>query len=187
MSLIPLHIPTEIRTPRLLIRAPQMGDGAFVNAAFRQSYERLRPWFPWAQEIPTLEQSEAYIASEIEKWKSRENLLMLMFDPSGKELMGSTGLHYIDWNVPKLEIGAWINTPFEGKGYAKEAVGALTEFAFKELKANRVQLRCQARNLRSKKLIESLNFDFEGVMKNDIRGTDGVLVDMLVYSKVKLE
>ncbi len=38
----------------LTIRAPRPGDGDEMNAAVRETFDDLKVWMPWAQEIPTL-------------------------------------------------------------------------------------------------------------------------------------
>lgn len=49
MKPILLDWPDTIETPRLIIRVPQAGGGAQLNAAIAESIDELRPWMPWAQ------------------------------------------------------------------------------------------------------------------------------------------
>ena len=173
-------IPTEIRTPRLLLRAPRPGDGAIVNAAIKESFERLTVWMPWAKTMPTLEQSEENLLDACEKWKSKEELRILVFNPDGTTLIGSSGLHEINWSIPKLEIGAWVKTGHEGKGLMSETLNAVTRFAFQELHAKRIDAVCDPKNLRSKNMIERLGFQFESkVMRRDD--------EMLMYYRTNID
>jgi hypothetical protein len=48
-------IPDSFETERLLIRVPQAGDGPALNAAIRETFENLKPWMPWAQEMPSID------------------------------------------------------------------------------------------------------------------------------------
>mgnify|MGYP003693639487 CR=1 FL=1 len=63
--------------------------------------------------------------------------------------VGSSGLHRIDWSVPNVEIGYWIRTRFEGRGFVTEATALIAAFAFDTLQAQRVRIRCDAENARS--------------------------------------
>ncbi len=54
-------IPESFETERLLIRVPLPGDGEALNHAIRESIDELRPWMPWAQDIPSVAQSEENI------------------------------------------------------------------------------------------------------------------------------
>ena len=53
-----LDLPTQITTPRLLLRPPKIGDGVIVNEAVSESFENLREYMPWAKEKPSVEDSE---------------------------------------------------------------------------------------------------------------------------------
>lgn len=79
------NIPKTIRTPRLLLRAPQAGDGAIINAGVRESFDRLQRFLPWAQTIPTLQESEDRILNEIKRWNAKENLQILVFNSTETE------------------------------------------------------------------------------------------------------
>ena len=56
-------------------------------------------------------------------------------------LLGGTGLHRIDCELRRFEIGFWIRASAEGQGYVSEAVQAMTALAFDQLDARRVQIR----------------------------------------------
>jgi hypothetical protein len=42
------------------LRPPQVGDGSIVNAAIVESYDVLKLMMPWAQTIPSVDESEEY-------------------------------------------------------------------------------------------------------------------------------
>ncbi len=54
-------IPESFETERLLIRAPLAGDGEALNHEIQDSIDELRPWMPWAQDMPSVAQSEENI------------------------------------------------------------------------------------------------------------------------------
>ncbi|PWW04884.1 hypothetical protein DFQ01_106169 [Paenibacillus cellulosilyticus] len=54
-------IPEQFESNRLVIRAPQWGDGAAVNEAVIESIDELRLWMPFAQSIPTVDETEINI------------------------------------------------------------------------------------------------------------------------------
>ena len=99
-------------------------------------------------------------------------------------LVGSSGLHRIDWAVPKFEIGYWCRTGMTGRGYVTEAVRGIAAFAFDVLGAQRVEIRCDPLNRPSARVAELAGFNLEGELRNDARGTDGTLRNTLVFSAV---
>ncbi|WP_026570638.1 MULTISPECIES: GNAT family N-acetyltransferase [Sediminibacillus] len=179
-------IPAEIKTERLLLRMPESGDGEAVNRAVKRSIEELRPWMPFAQTTPTLEESEEDIREAHIRFLKREKLRYLLFHRETNGFIGSSGFHNIDWKVPKCEIGYWIDTKFTGMGYMTEAIKALTSFAFTELTCRRVEIRCEEKNFKSRAIPEKLDYELEGILKNDDVSVDGNhMSNTCIYAKVK--
>lgn len=180
-----IDIPESMESQRLLIRAPLWNDGSKVNAAVTESMEELRPWMPWAKSMPSVEESEINIRCSRLAFLDRSDLRLLVFLKSTGELVGSSGLHRIDWEARKFEIGYWLRTSYTGQGYMTEAVDAITRYAAEQLQANRVEIRCDSRNVRSSRVAERLGFTLEGILRNDKCDVDGVLRDTRIYSKVR--
>jgi len=97
-----LEFPDAFETERLLIRAPRPGDGPELRAAIADSIEQLRPWMPWAKEIPTPEEAELNVRQAWVKFLSREDLRLHLFSKEAGIFVGCSGLHRINWDVPKF-------------------------------------------------------------------------------------
>ena len=182
-----LDVPEQIDTERLLIRPPRLGDGAAVNVAVRESFNELKPWMPWAQEIPSVEQSEIFARESAARFARREDLALLLFERSSGELLGASGLHRIDWSVPAFEVGYWCRTSRTGRGYISEAVRGICKMAFTSLSARRFEARMDDTNERSWRIAERLGFTLEGILRQDTRAPSGELRDTRVYSIVALD
>lgn len=182
-----LDFPDEIVTDRLVLRIPQLGEGKEVNEAIRESIEELKPWLDFAREVPTIEDTEKDIRKAHSQFLLRENLRFHIYQKEDKQFIGSVGFDHIKWNIPKMEIAYWMRTSAGGKGYMTEAVKAASDFAFQELKANRVEIRVATKNAASRKIPEKLGYTLEGILKNDDKHSDGYLMDMCVYAKVPKE
>lgn len=189
-SLKPLlvDVPERIETDRLILRCPQPGDGATVNAAICDSLDDLRPYMPWAQTAPTLDESEALARRDQAKFRLRTDLVMLIFERNADglegRLLGSSGMHRIDWDARKFEIGYWLRNGEQGRGFVTETVAALTRMAFDRLHARRVEIRMDASNERSWRVAERAGFTLEGVLRQDSLTPQGVPRDTRVYAKV---
>jgi ribosomal-protein-serine acetyltransferase len=180
-----LPIPESFETKRLIIRAPLWEDGVMVNRAIKESIDELRPWMPWAQQIPTIEESEIISRQGRVHFLERSDLRLYLIHKTTGQFIGSSGLHRIDWKVRKFEIGYWVNTLFRGQGYITEAVEGITNFAINELQANRIEIRCDSRNKRSAQIAERLGFNMEGILRNEKCDVEGSLRDTVVFSKVR--
>ncbi|MCP3032025.1 GNAT family N-acetyltransferase [Halobacillus sp. A1] len=183
MNPILINVPEEFETERLFIRIPRPGDGKAVYQAMCASMKELVPWMPFAQKEQTEEETEINIREAHIRFLQRDDLRMLAFLKETGELVCSTGLHRMDWDVPKFEIGYWTDTRFCGNGYTTEVVEGLANFAFNKLNAKRVEVRCDAKNIRSLAIPERLGFKLEGTLRNDDVSVDGSeLRDTLIYA-----
>lgn len=75
-----IEVPERIETARLVLRVPQRGDGAAVNAAVAETIAELAPWLPWAGSMPTPDESEMHCRRLQARFILREDLAMLMFE-----------------------------------------------------------------------------------------------------------
>jgi RimJ/RimL family protein N-acetyltransferase len=176
----------ELHTERLIIRAPEVGDAEVVWKAIISSHDALKEWMPWAQSKQTLEQTTTNLRQAVADFITREDLRLHLFLKETGEFVGSSGLHRIDWNVRKFEIGYWIDSKFEGKGLMTEAVERITQFAFEELRANRVEIRCDSENVRSRSVAARLSYTLEGTLHHDSLSADGKnLRDTCIYAKTR--
>ncbi|MGV3724384.1 MAG: GNAT family N-acetyltransferase [Actinomycetota bacterium] len=180
----PRAIPQAFFSKRLLLRCPLPGDGAAVNAGILESLPELRPWMEWAEDPPTLSDTEANQLAARADFLRGTKLRMLMIERSTGEFVGVTSLHSIDWSVPRMEIGYWCCTSFTGRGFVTEAVRAITRFAFDQLGAERLEIRCDALNLPSLRVAERAGFELEGTLRNGDLRLDGSLEDTRVYSMI---
>jgi len=193
-----IEVPERIETARLVLRVPQRGDGAAVNAAVAETIAELAPWLPWAGSMPTPNESEMHCRRLQARFILREDLAMLMFErragggdgaPVGVgaegRLVGGLGLHRIDWPLGRFEIGYWRRAGFEGRGLVTEGVIAIARMAFDVLGARRVEIRMDDRNERSWKLAERAGFTLEAVLRFDAATLQGEPRSTRVYARVR--
>lgn len=181
-----MNFRSEFTTDRLLIRMPKPGDGKAMFESINASLDELKPWLPFAHFKQTEEDVEINIREAHLKFLSREDLRLLVFLKNSGKLIASSGLHRINWEIPKFEIGYWMDSRYAGKGYMTEAVQGMTEFAAVELKAHRIEIRCDTQNVKSAAIPERLGFTLEGILRNDALeiGSTTKLRDTSVYAKV---
>jgi RimJ/RimL family protein N-acetyltransferase len=183
-----IDVPERIDTERLILRCPQPGDGAVVNAAVCESLDALRPFMPWAQSPPSVDESELVCRRAQARFRLREDLVLSMFeraaDGSEGRYVGGSGLHRILWDVRRFEIGYWCRSSCTGHGFVTEAVYALNRVAFDRLRARRVELRMDRSNVRSRRVAERAGFTFEGVLRGDSLTPQREVRDTCVYARV---
>ena len=181
-----LDFPDQFKTERLLVRAPKPGDGPVLLEAVLESLERLRRWMDWALPEQHVDMLEEFARRGASTFIARTDFPMLLWTDD-EQFVGVVGLHPVDWNVPLLEIGYWCRARFEGHGYISEAVRGITRFAFEEMGANRLEIRCDARNERSARVAERCGYQLEGRLRSNERDTAGELSDTLIYARLSTD
>lgn len=176
-------LPEQMETERLILRAPRIGDGAELNAAIRETYTDLHEWMDWAGYLPELEETEQRRHRARESFLAGEDFHIQAYLKTTGAFTLCVGLHPLDWNVPKFEIGYWCRADYQGKGYVTEAVRALTRIALDLFGAKRIEIRCDARNLRSRRVAERAGYALEASLKNAVVAPDGTLRTTLIYAR----
>jgi len=179
-----LEIPEELRGPRVLVRPLRADDAPATWAAIEESREHLAPWLPWVGNLRSADDERAVIAHMRARWVLREDLTVGIFDRGSGRLLGGTGLHRINWSVRAFEIGYWVRLSAQGHGYVTEAVQLMTRLAFDTLSANRVEIRVDPRNVRSRRIPERLGFVLEGTLRRCALDASGTPSDRLIFALV---
>lgn len=109
---------------------------------------------------------------------------MLVFRKNDGALVGSTGLHRLNWAVPKGEVGYWGHSAYRGQGYVSEAVKGVCQVALGRLGLRRIECLSDAENTRSRMVAERVGFVLEGVMRHERKDPDGGMRNTCLYAWV---
>ena len=182
-----LDIPSELIGDRVVLRALRDEHAPDLWNAVEASREHLKRWMPWVNEHNSLDFSREYVRRMQAKWLLREDLAMGIWRRADNQFLGATGLHRIDWTIPAMEIGYWVRPDAEGQGYVTDAVKLVTAFALRDLRAERVTIRCDTKNLRSAAVPPRAGFIHEATMRQERRSTDGKLGDTALFAMTRAD
>ena len=174
-------LPLPRLTQRLVLQPPSPENAAAVQEAIEESFSELQVWMDWAATLQSLETTKAVLTRARTKYEAMEDFAVHAFLRNTGMFVLSAGLHPLNWKVPKFEIGYWCRTSMQGKGYVTEVVRELTAAAFRDLAAKRVEIRCDSRNHRSRRVARRSGFRQEAELRWDDRANDGSLRDTIVY------
>ncbi len=128
-----------------------------------QNREHLRKWLPWLDGNRSIADTRAFITRSLIQYANNGGF------PTGiwfkGALAGVIDYNTIDWSNRTARIGYWLGASFQGKGLMTKACRALIDYAFSELKLNRVEIRCATGNKRSRAIPERLGFTQEGTVR----------------------
>ncbi|HEY2492416.1 MAG TPA: GNAT family protein [Paenibacillus sp.] len=94
--------------------------------------------------------------------------------------MGSIGFLYLDQENKKTEIGYWLGKEYEGNGLITKSIKVLINYAFEELKLNKIEIGVATDNLKSRAIPEKLGFKREGELR-DYEYINGRFLDRIIY------
>lgn len=183
MTAILKEFPEVIEAERIYLRPCRREDSTAVHAAIQASQQELKQWLAFAKTVATIEETAENLIQSQADFILRKDLRFLIFRKEDDVFIGSTGLHRINWDIPKFEIGYWIDTQYSKQGYITESTKALTDFAFDQLGAKRVEIRCDSKNKDSRRIPEKLGFTLEGILRSDSLSVDGSVRDTCIFAK----
>ena len=101
-------------------------------------------------------------------------------------VIGTSTLYAIDRKNGRAEIGFILRASCHGRGYAREAVAAVIDHAFRSLGLRRIEADVDPRNEASIRLLEGLGFVREGVLR-ERWCVDGKITDTLLLGLLRRE
>jgi ribosomal-protein-serine acetyltransferase len=163
----------------LKIRGVEEAEAFF--ALSDKNREHLRPWLPWVDVTLSSDDTKKYLEAMLKKFEEKTGAdFGIWYDGAWA---GSMGFNKIDTVNEWAEIGYWLDKDHEGKGIMTESVKALIKYGFNDLNLHRIQIRCDARNVRSKRIPERLGFKLEGMLREDHKRneefSDGLVFGLL--------
>jgi len=115
----------------------------------------------WYGGMWTLERAQREAASMARAWQTDGVHKWMAYERSTGALVGRGGLSRVQLaRQERLEIGWALLRPFWGQGYATEIGRAGVAFAFEELGADEIISYTEARNARSRAVMERLGFRY---------------------------
>jgi RimJ/RimL family protein N-acetyltransferase len=183
-----IDIPMPIRTPRLVIRPKQLGDGVIASAAVAETWEELHKWMRWAEHSGALTAELLEIRNRhvMAGFILRESIELIGVDAATDTAVVWCGLHDIDWQGRQCDTGFWVRKSAQGQGIATEAANAMVRYAFGALGMRRIGLTHSDGNEASRRIAEKLGFSLEGIQRGANALPGGKHVDRHCYARLDI-
>jgi ribosomal-protein-serine acetyltransferase len=165
------------------LRALEESDVGELHALIEVNRAHLARWMPWAAR-QTPEDTLEFIRSTRRQLASGDGLQAAL--TAGTAIVGVAGYHGVDWPNGATGIGYWLAESEQGRGTMTRAVRVLVDHAIGAWELNRVEIRADVENLRSRAIPERLGFQLEGTLRQAQRLNE-TYRDQLVYSMLAEE
>jgi ribosomal-protein-serine acetyltransferase len=161
------------------LRLLQESDAEELHGLIEMNRARLARWMAWAAE-QTPEQTLRFIRASRRQIAENNGFQAALVEDG--RIIGVAGFPGIDWQNRATSLGYWLSQTEEGRGTMTRAVGALAEHAFSQWGLNRVEIRADVENVRSRAIPERLGFTREGTLRQAYRIGGDRYSDDVVYS-----
>jgi RimJ/RimL family protein N-acetyltransferase len=174
--------PELIETDRLILRARSTDHAEESFALIDRNRSHLKPWFPWESTTLGVADAKGYIELTKKWWETGSTFDFSVFEKSSGKLIGSFGLHTINWEHRRCEIGYWISHDKQGMGYVSECLRAGEHIAGK-LGFHRLGLTCDPQNKKSIAVAKRNGYRHEGTLIDNL-SLHGKLRDTMQFAKL---
>lgn len=133
---------------------------------------------------------------ELEKWMTKRLAESKLGDKMSYavklnetgEIIGSSSYGHIDWQEKGIEIGwTWLGKKFIGSGINKHMKFLMLSHAFNKMEIERLELRTDELNVRSRKAMEKIGAKHDGTLRSHRATQGGKRRNTVVYSILKSE
>ncbi len=189
MNRILIDLPETIETPRLKLQMPKAGFGQLLHQAILDGYDAYVMRLNWPSTLPTVESVEEDCRKHHAEFLLRDCIRYIIIDKATSNVVGRCAFLPIqaNWLIPQFGISYFIRKSQRSNGYATEATHAMALLAFKNLKARKLEIYCEAENIASAKVPLKLNFKLEYTQKGGWPRADGELATLQTYSLFSID
>ncbi|MEM8980379.1 MAG: GNAT family protein [Pseudomonadota bacterium] len=158
----------RIETERLTLRAPQHSDFRLWTSQRRESRAFLTPWEPtWAEDHLSRKSFTNRVYWAQRSISNGTAVPLFLTERKTGNLLGAITLDNIRRGPAQSgTLGYWIGESYARQGFMREALVAITHYAFTELNLSRLEAACLPENEASRGVLETAGFKYEGVAQS---------------------
>ena len=164
----------------ITLRELALKDAVSIFNTIDSEREYLGEWLPFVE----LTQDVSFTSKFIENYLKTEERDLTCIIRYHNRFVGLIGLKDTDYDNNKTEIGYWISEKYQGNGIVTRSCQRLIDYAFDDLKLNRIQIKAATGNLKSQRIPEKLGFVKEGIERDGELHSRGYL-DLVIYGLLK--
>jgi ribosomal-protein-serine acetyltransferase len=151
-------------SPEAVLKQLELSDAPEMFRLTEENRSYLREWLPWVDAVRRVEDTESFILMTMDQHERQQGIHYGIW--YNGRLAGTLGVHSIDWNNRRTEIGYWLAARYQGKGLMTEAVAAyIDRLIFGAWNLQRVSINAATGNVKSRAIPERLGFRLEGILR----------------------
>lgn len=160
------------------LKLRDIDDSEELFALIDSNRLHLRQWLSWVDSVKEVEDVRLSAERAQEQFEANNGAQFGIWFHN--KLVGTIAFHYYDWTNRSTMIGYWIDQNHQGKGIMVNSCIALMDYAFADLKMNRVEISCAPQNIKSRAIPQRLGLKEEGI-RREVQWLYNHYVDHAVY------
>ena len=132
--------------------------------AVLESKKDLAPWMPWCHAAYSIEDSRAWVESQIPAFQEGTEYSFVIVDAENR-FLGGCGLNQFDRPNRRANLGYWVRSSQQRRGIAAAAVKLLVGWAFSHTDFHRLEVMPSVENVASLRVAEKAGAFREGLQK----------------------
>ena len=167
-----------LETGRLRLR-PLHRQDAFDLLALRTDPDVMR--YMDVKPFRSVQEARQWIATYRQRFRKKKSLVWALATKSDDRFIGYAGFWRMMPEQLRAEIAYAILPSDWGKGLMSEAMQAMLDFGFQQLRVHSIEANINPENLRSRKLLEKFGFSQEAHFRENYF-FEGQFIDTVVFS-----
>ncbi len=131
----------------------------------------------------TLQDTQSYIALKTKSVENKQELIFTLKAHKTNSIAGLIILKDINWDKKKGELAYCLGQDFQGEGWMYKAVQAVSNYTFKTLNLNNLQIVVYHKNTASINVAERAGFRWKKTLKHEFTSTNNPPLDMELYEQ----
>lgn len=175
----------KLETDNFILRPFNLQDAVdmYYNWASDREVTKYLTW----EEHYDINKTKAVVAFWESCYINKDYYNWAIEDKISGNVIGSINLMNIDNISENCEVGFCLGKKFWNQGIMKEVLLLIVNFAFNEIKFERITARRHIDNISSGMVLKKCNFIYEGTLRKILKDSNGILVDCKYYSILKAE
>ena len=173
----------ELGDERLLLRAFRVEDAEAIHAAVRESMNELMQWLSWCHPDYAIADTRQFLDGRAEAFQADGEYSFAIIERASGRFVGATGINQLEKAALRANLGYWLRTSANGRGYATRATKLVARWAFESQGLERIEIVAATGNLASQRVAERVGATREAIARNRLR-VHGVQHDAVVFSLI---
>ena len=145
-------------------------------------------WTWYTADLTHPDALEKWMSNRLAETKLGEKMSYAVQLNETGDIIGSTSYGHITWSEKTLEVGwTWLGKKYIGAGINKHMKFLMLRHAFEEMEIERLELRTDELNVRSRKAMEKIGAKHDGTLRSHRTTQGGRRRNTVVYSILKEE